>query len=401
MRTRRPAAPRRRAARGPRPDRHEGGLQRRRLRRVHGAARRRAGLRLPRRRGPGRRPARRDGRGSRAEPTDRRALQAAFLACGGAQCGACTPGMLMAAGRPPRADREPDDGRGPRRPRRRALPVHRLHLDPRGGPRDRAGRRRRGPGPGGRRRGRRAHRPRRTGWPRSPAPSGSATTSPADGAWHLRAVRSPHAPRALPRRRPRADPAPAIPASSASSPPTTSRATTATGSTRPARTSRCSPRATSGTAARPCWRSSATRRPWPRSPTTSCRSSGSRCRRCSGIDAALDPAATRLHEASPGNVLVEGLVRLGDVGRRPGRGRRDGDRDVRDDLRRARLHRARGRDRARGRRARRGLRRPPRRRTWTATSWRWSSGCPRTACGSSRAPAAAGSAASSTCRSSR
>jgi CO/xanthine dehydrogenase Mo-binding subunit/aerobic-type carbon monoxide dehydrogenase small subunit (CoxS/CutS family) len=32
-----------------------------------------------------------------------------------------------------------------------------------------------------------------------------------------------------------------------------------------------------------------------------------------GVDAALDPAAPRLHEESPGNVLVEGLVRLGDV----------------------------------------------------------------------------------------
>ena len=32
-----------------------------------------------------------------------------------------------------------------------------------------------------------------------------------------------------------------------------------------------------------------------------------------GIDAALDPAATRLHDTSPGNVLVEGVVRQGDV----------------------------------------------------------------------------------------
>ena len=47
-------APRRRPARGPRPDRHEGRLQRRRLRRVHGAARRRAGLLVPRARRPGR-----------------------------------------------------------------------------------------------------------------------------------------------------------------------------------------------------------------------------------------------------------------------------------------------------------------------------------------------------------
>ena len=45
---RRAPAPGRRAARGPRADRDEGGLQRRRLRRVHRPARRRAGLRLPR-----------------------------------------------------------------------------------------------------------------------------------------------------------------------------------------------------------------------------------------------------------------------------------------------------------------------------------------------------------------
>ena len=32
-----------------------------------------------------------------------------------------------------------------------------------------------------------------------------------------------------------------------------------------------------------------------------------------GVDAALDSGAVRLHEASPGNILVEGLVRLGDA----------------------------------------------------------------------------------------
>ena len=96
----RPTAPfviaRRDAARRARPDRHQDRLRRRRLRRLHGADRRRAGLRLPRRHRAGRR--RDDRHGRRAGPdglTDR--LREAFLAHGAAQCGICTPGMLMAA----------------------------------------------------------------------------------------------------------------------------------------------------------------------------------------------------------------------------------------------------------------------------------------------------------------
>ena len=87
-----------------------------------------------------------------------------------------------------------------------------------------------------------------------------------------------------------------------------------------------------------------------------------------GIDAALDAGAVRLHEASPGNVLVEGVVRLADVDAALAGLRRDRDRHVRDDLRRARLHRARGRaPRASSTGASRSSP-PPRRRTWTATS---------------------------------
>ncbi len=67
-------------------------------------------------------------------------LQAAFLETGGAQCGICTPGMLMAAeaflesGR--RADRRGD----PRGDRRQPLPLHRVHEDHRRHPAGRGAR---------------------------------------------------------------------------------------------------------------------------------------------------------------------------------------------------------------------------------------------------------------------
>ena len=59
----------RRAARGLRAHRHQGRLRRRRVRRVHGAARRRAGELVPRARGAGRRRARDDDRGARRAPS--------------------------------------------------------------------------------------------------------------------------------------------------------------------------------------------------------------------------------------------------------------------------------------------------------------------------------------------
>ena len=82
--------------------------------------------------GPGRRAAR--SRPSKAWPTARLGnLQKAFLAHGAAQCGICTPGMLMAAhdllAAQPAA--EPRRGRGGAG--RRALPLHRLRQDRRGG----------------------------------------------------------------------------------------------------------------------------------------------------------------------------------------------------------------------------------------------------------------------------
>ena len=94
--------------------------------------------------------------------------------------------------RPRRPLPVPDRRRGARRPRRRPVPVHRLHRDPRGGPR--RGRRDARRGRGARRgpRGRRPDRPhgrRREG---HRAPSASATTSTTTGVLLLRAVRSPH-----------------------------------------------------------------------------------------------------------------------------------------------------------------------------------------------------------------
>ena len=366
---------------------------------MHGAARRRAGLRLPRRGGPGRRPARRDGRGSRR---GRRPVGAP----GRVPRLRRRPVRRLHAGdadggrRPDRTDPEPDGGRGARRPGRRALPVHRIHLDRRCRPRDRVGRRDLRAGPGGRCRGRRAHRPhRRAGQGhrgravrRRPADRRRAGTC-GRSARHTRMRGSASA---TSRRS-----APATRVSSGSSPPPTCRATTGTGSTRPARTSRSSPTATSGTAARPCWRSSATRRPWPRSPTTSCRSTWTPLPPLIGIDAALDPvrapAPRGLGRATSSSRASCGWATSTPPWQRPprprpGRSRRPTSSTPTSSPRRGPRAWSTGASRSS---------RPPRRRTWTATSWRWSSACPRTASASSRARAAAGSAASSTCRCSR
>jgi aerobic-type carbon monoxide dehydrogenase small subunit (CoxS/CutS family) len=52
-------------------------------------------------------------------------LQRAFVAHGAAQCGICTPGMLMSAAALLRAN-QAERGRGAGRARRRAVPLHRL-----------------------------------------------------------------------------------------------------------------------------------------------------------------------------------------------------------------------------------------------------------------------------------
>ena len=60
------------------------------------------------------------------------ALQEAFLRHGAAQCGICTPGMLMAASDLLARMPDPDRGGGARRAGWRALPLHRLSQDRRG-----------------------------------------------------------------------------------------------------------------------------------------------------------------------------------------------------------------------------------------------------------------------------
>ena len=85
------------AARALRPDRRQGRLRRRRLRRLHGAHRRRTRLRLPDRVGQveGRAVETIEGL-SDGEPIVAR-LRAAFHVHGAAQCGVCTPAVLLAA----------------------------------------------------------------------------------------------------------------------------------------------------------------------------------------------------------------------------------------------------------------------------------------------------------------
>ena len=57
------------------------------------------------------------------------ALQASFLECGGAQCGICTPGMILASCHLLNKKASAHPGRNPRRPRRESLPLHRIQTD--------------------------------------------------------------------------------------------------------------------------------------------------------------------------------------------------------------------------------------------------------------------------------
>jgi aldehyde oxidoreductase len=60
-------------------------------------------------------------------------LRAAFHAHGAAQCGICTPGMLLTAAELLARDRSPDLRRGRAGAGRCALPLHRLSQHHRGG----------------------------------------------------------------------------------------------------------------------------------------------------------------------------------------------------------------------------------------------------------------------------
>ena len=83
----------------------------------------------------------RDGRGPGRRNGALTRCSESFLAHGAAQCGICTPGMLMAASDLLRRNASPSARRGRGCARRRALPLHRLSQDRRG----RAGCRRRRP----------------------------------------------------------------------------------------------------------------------------------------------------------------------------------------------------------------------------------------------------------------
>ena len=61
------------------------------------------------------------------------AVQEAFIAHGGAQCGICTPGMVLAAVTLLERKPQPDRGGHPRRAGRQPVPLHRLHAHLRGG----------------------------------------------------------------------------------------------------------------------------------------------------------------------------------------------------------------------------------------------------------------------------
>ena len=120
-------APARRAARRPAADRHQGRLRRRRMRLLFRAHEWRAREQLPRPRAAGR--GRHASKPSKAWRPQWRLhpLQQAFLACGGAQCGICTPGMLMAATHLLAAQSASHARGNSRGPGWKSLPLHRLH----------------------------------------------------------------------------------------------------------------------------------------------------------------------------------------------------------------------------------------------------------------------------------
>ena len=60
------------------------------------------------------------------------AVQQAFIEHGGAQCGICTPGMILAVDESARAASASDRGGDSHRPRRQSVPLHGLHADLRG-----------------------------------------------------------------------------------------------------------------------------------------------------------------------------------------------------------------------------------------------------------------------------
>ena len=127
----------RRAARGPPADRHQGGLRRGRVRRLHGAARRRGRQLVPGRGRPVRRPQGHHRRGAGARRRAARGAAragraaAARSAASARRASRCAPrtSSIASARRRDEASRAP----GPRAARRQHLPLHRLPADRRRG----------------------------------------------------------------------------------------------------------------------------------------------------------------------------------------------------------------------------------------------------------------------------
>ena len=290
-------------ARRSRSHRHQGRLRCRRLRRLHGAARR------TRRSAPAWSPMGQvEGRaietveGLATAPAASRRCKHAFLAHGAAQCGICTPGMLMAAERTP----------APRR-RRPAAPRSRMRSAACSAAAPATARSSRrcsmsaaAPAPVAPAAGAAvgaAHRSGSTACPRSPAATSSAPMPcPADALWLARRPLAACA-GALRARRPGAVCAqPRLAAVLTAADVPLQRLRHLSGASR---TSRCWPTATCAFAARRCWRWSASA---PRSDAIARRGGADRLgrpsRRVFGIDAATAPDAPLLHADKPDNVLT-------------------------------------------------------------------------------------------------
>ena len=188
------AHPARGAALRPRPHRHQAGLRQGRLRRLHGARRRRAVLSCITLALDADGPRGHHHRGARARAAQARTrCRTRFDRCGALQCGFCTPGMLMSARRRcSTRNPQPTARRDQGRPLGQPLPLHRLHAD----------RRRRARWPRAARGARRDERPATASAAASDPPQRAAAARRRPAEWTAARPPPVSAPRLQPRRPP-------------------------------------------------------------------------------------------------------------------------------------------------------------------------------------------------------